>query len=50
MKALVLTGSGGPDVLKVEERPDPEPGSNANAAPDPGTAAGSGSAPGETRA
>jgi NADPH:quinone reductase-like Zn-dependent oxidoreductase len=26
MKALVLTGSGGPDVLKVEERPDPEVG------------------------
>jgi NADPH:quinone reductase-like Zn-dependent oxidoreductase len=26
MKALVLTGSGGPEVLKVEERPDPEVG------------------------
>jgi NADPH:quinone reductase-like Zn-dependent oxidoreductase len=26
MKALVLTGSGGPEVLKVEERPDPAVG------------------------
>jgi NADPH:quinone reductase-like Zn-dependent oxidoreductase len=26
MKALVLTGSGGPEVLKVEERPDPDVG------------------------
>src|SRR6185503_12134607 len=26
MKAVVLTGHGGPEVLKVEERPDPEVG------------------------
>src|SRR3954465_7319804 len=26
MKALVLTGTGGPEVLKVEERPDPPVG------------------------
>ena len=26
MRALVLTEHGGPEVLKVEERPDPEPG------------------------
>src|SRR4051794_38960497 len=26
MKAVVLTGTGGPEVLKVEERPDPVPG------------------------
>ncbi len=26
MKAVVLTGHGGPEVLQVEERPDPEVG------------------------
>src|SRR4051795_436590 len=26
MRALVITEYGGPDVLKVEERPDPQPG------------------------
>src|SRR5258705_10980369 len=26
MRAVVLTGHGGPEVLQVEERPDPQPG------------------------
>ena len=28
MRAIVFTGAGGPEVMRLEERPDPVPGSN----------------------